>query len=162
VLQDVTRLREAEQLKDDFLSLVSHEFRTPLTAIHGGAHLLVKHGAALDEGTRAELLGDIVAESGRLDRMLANLLTLTAVMAGRVAASTEPVLLARWRGRRRRRWRRGRRATPSWSICRRGCRRSRAIRGCWRRSCTTCTRTRSRTRRPAARCGPPPAWRGRR
>jgi signal transduction histidine kinase len=93
VLQDHTRLREAEQLKDDFLSLVSHEFRTPLTTIHGGAHLLANRGATLGEETRRQLLGDIVAESNRLDQMLANMLTLTAVMAGRLPIRTEPLLL---------------------------------------------------------------------
>jgi signal transduction histidine kinase len=94
VLQDITRLREAEQLKDDFLSLISHEFRTPLTAIHGGAHLLARQGEALDQATRDELLADIVAESSRLDQMLANLLSLAAVMAGRLQPTTEPVLVA--------------------------------------------------------------------
>ncbi len=94
VFQNVTQLRQAEQLKDDFLSLISHEFRTPLTAIHGGAHLLAESGSALDEPTRIELLQDIVAESDRLDRMLKNLLSLAAVMAGRLTPETEPVLIA--------------------------------------------------------------------
>jgi PAS domain S-box-containing protein len=91
VFQDITRLREAEQLKDDFLSLVSHEFRTPLTTIHGGAHLLMNQGEELDPQTRRELLHDIVEESDRLDRMLANMLVLTAVMAGRLEAKLEPL-----------------------------------------------------------------------
>jgi K+-sensing histidine kinase KdpD len=94
VQQDVTRLHEAEQLKDDFLSLISHEFRTPLTAIHGGAQLLLKQRSALNEATQEELLSDIATESERLDHMLANILTLAAVMAGRLEVSTEPVLLA--------------------------------------------------------------------
>ena len=93
VAQDITRLRQAEQLKDDFLSLISHEFRTPLTAIHGGAHLLANQGEALDEATRREILDDVVVESERLDRMLANLLSLAAIMAGRLEPATEPVLL---------------------------------------------------------------------
>jgi K+-sensing histidine kinase KdpD len=93
VIQDITRLREAEQIKDDFLSLISHEFRTPLTAIHGGAHLLLNQGEALDAQTRYELLCDIVDESDRLDRMLANMLVLTDVMAGRLAARAEPLLV---------------------------------------------------------------------
>jgi signal transduction histidine kinase len=93
VLQDITRLREAEQLKDDFLSLISHEFRTPLTSIHGGAHLLAQQGAELDDETRQELLTDIVTESERLDRMLGNMLSLTAILAGRLEPATEPVLL---------------------------------------------------------------------
>jgi K+-sensing histidine kinase KdpD len=99
VYQDVTRLREAEQLKDDFLSLVSHEFRTPLTAIHGGAHLLSEQGDALDDETKRELLQDVVVESARLDRMLANMLSLAAIMAGRLQATTEPILLAALVGR---------------------------------------------------------------
>ena len=94
VLQDVTQVRQAEQLKDDFLALISHEFRTPLTAIHGGAHLLASDAGALDDETRQELLTDVVAESERLDWMLGNLLTLTNVLAGRLRVATEPVLVA--------------------------------------------------------------------
>ncbi|MGI8483331.1 MAG: ATP-binding protein, partial [Thermomicrobiales bacterium] len=93
VFQDMTRLREAEQLKDDFLSLVSHEFRTPLTAIHGGASLLESHRDELDAETQQELLVDISRESGRLDQMLSNMLRLAEVMAGRLQAESEPVLL---------------------------------------------------------------------
>lgn len=93
VLQDVTRLKEAEQLKDDFMSLISHEFRTPLTAIHGGAYLLSRQGDSLDEATRLDLLGDIVTESDRLERMMSNMLSLVAIQAGRLRASTEPVLV---------------------------------------------------------------------
>ena len=94
VLQDITRLREAEQLKDDFISLVSHELRTPVTAIYGGAHLLARQGDALDEATRQEILADIAAESERLDQMLSNLLSLNAIQAGRLEPNTEPVLIA--------------------------------------------------------------------
>lgn len=93
VFQDVSRMRAAEQIKDDFLSLISHEFRTPLTAIHGGAHLLSEQGDILDDDTRKELLDDIVVESARLDRMLANLLSVSEIMAGRFQASTEPILV---------------------------------------------------------------------
>ena len=93
VFQDITRLREAEQLKDDFLSLISHEFRTPLTTIQGGAQLLLNQRTHLDEETLNGLLSDIAVESQRLDRMLHNILSLAAIMAGRLTASTEPVLL---------------------------------------------------------------------
>ncbi len=93
VFQDITRLREAEQLKDDFLSLISHEFRTPLTAINGGAALLADAGDAIDTETRAELLGDIVTESKKLDQMLSNMLSVAAIMAGRLTPLAEPVLI---------------------------------------------------------------------
>jgi K+-sensing histidine kinase KdpD len=93
VLQDVTVLRQAEQLKDDFLALVSHELRTPLTAIHGGARLLASARDDLPAAQRQELLDDVVQESGRLDRLLANLLALADILAGRLPVATEPVLL---------------------------------------------------------------------
>jgi len=93
VIQDITRLREAEQLKDDFISLVSHELRTPVTTIYGGAHLLAHEGETLDEGTRASILADIVAESERLEQMLSNLLSLASIQAGRLEPNTEPVLI---------------------------------------------------------------------
>ncbi|MGC4108279.1 MAG: ATP-binding protein [Thermomicrobiales bacterium] len=91
--QDVTALREAEQLKDDFLSLLSHEFRTPLTAIHGGAHMLEAEWGRLDPTTEQELLADIARESNRLDQLLSNMLRLAEVLAGRLQPATEPVLL---------------------------------------------------------------------
>lgn len=94
VIQDVTELRQAEQLKDDFLALISHEFRTPLTAIHGGAHLLANDAGTLNVDGRRELLSDVVAESERLDRMLGNILTLANVLGGRLRVATEPVLVA--------------------------------------------------------------------
>lgn len=91
---DVSRERVAEQVKDDFLSLISHEFRTPLTAIHGGALLLSQQGEVMDAEMRQELLHDIGEESLRLDRMLGNLLSVSEIMAGRFQASTEPILVS--------------------------------------------------------------------
>jgi signal transduction histidine kinase len=93
VFQDITRIREAEQLKDDFLSLVSHELRTPLTAIHGGAYLLANQGESIDSETRQDILEDLVRESERLDRTLSNMLTLTAIEAGQTDPETEPILV---------------------------------------------------------------------
>lgn len=93
VFQDITRIREAEQLKDDFLSLVSHELRTPLTAIHGGAYLLATQHDGVDAETRQEILDDLVQESKRLDRTLHNILTLTAIEAGQVDPELEPLLI---------------------------------------------------------------------
>lgn len=93
VFQDFSSLRAAEQIKDDFLSLISHEFRTPLTAIHGGALLLHQQWDDLDEETRHELLDDIGTESSRLDRMLGNLLSVAEIMAGRFLGETEPIVI---------------------------------------------------------------------
>lgn len=93
VFEDATWLQRADQLKDDFLALISHEFRTPLTAIHGGAHMLSRRGERLDPATRDELLRDIVTESERLEQMLNNLMSATSIQAGRLDPATEPIIV---------------------------------------------------------------------
>ncbi len=93
LFRDVTRAREAEQLKDDFLSLVSHELRTPLTTIQGAAHILLAQGDDLAPEARAALRLDIASESDRLGRMLRNMLALAAYQAGRLHVERDPFLV---------------------------------------------------------------------
>ena len=93
LFRDVTRAREAEQLKDDFLSLVSHELRTPLTTIQGAAHILLAQGDDLAPEARAALRLDIASESDRLGRMLRNMLSLAAYQAGRLHVERDPFLV---------------------------------------------------------------------
>ncbi len=91
VFQDITKIRDAEQLKDDFLSLVSHELRTPLTTIQGGAHMLMDDRGALDAETRQGLISDIYSESRRLATLVENMVQLANIRAGRFEMETEPV-----------------------------------------------------------------------
>ncbi len=91
VFQDITRLKDAEQLKDDFLSLVSHELRTPLTTIHGGSHLLRETGLDLEPDTMLEILDDIYNESRRLATLVENMVQLANIRAGRFKIDAEPV-----------------------------------------------------------------------
>ena len=93
LFRDVTAAREAEQLKDDFLSLVSHELRTPLTTIQGAAHILLTQGDELTPMAREMLRLDIASESERLTRMLKNMLALAAYQAGRLHVERDPFLL---------------------------------------------------------------------
>ncbi len=93
VFQDISKAKEAEQLKDEFISLVSHELRTPLTSIKGAARTILRHYNSLDEGTRGELLRDIDEESDRLYRLVENLLDFSRAEAGVLRLATEPVHL---------------------------------------------------------------------
>lgn len=95
VFQDISKAKEAEQLKDEFISLVSHELRTPLTSIKGAARTLLRHYSALDEGTRQELLRDVDEESDRLYRLVENLLDFSRAEAGVIRLATEPVHLGK-------------------------------------------------------------------
>ena len=76
-------LRRSDELKTALLHGVSHEFRTPLTAIRTAADALATSGAP-DGGT--ELLAVLAEESARLDRLVANLLDLSRLEAGGLVA----------------------------------------------------------------------------
>jgi signal transduction histidine kinase len=93
VFQDITQLKDAEQLKDDFLSLIAHELRTPLTTVQGGAMLLQRHWAILDAETRSETLDDISTESRRLAILIDNTVQLANIRAGRLKLDAEPTLV---------------------------------------------------------------------
>ncbi|HMB70667.1 MAG TPA: hybrid sensor histidine kinase/response regulator [bacterium] len=76
------QLREIERIKDDLLSTVSHEFRTPLTAMKGFLSL-ASHGDQTNlRPDQVHSLEAIRANVDRLDNMIANLLTLTECQDG--------------------------------------------------------------------------------
>ncbi|MFF2888304.1 ATP-binding protein [Paenibacillus sp. NPDC057967] len=71
-------LKQLEQMRQDFVSNVSHEIQTPLTSISGFATAL-KHGSLVAEGDRNHYLDIIIAESGRLSKLSDNLLKLASL-----------------------------------------------------------------------------------
>jgi two-component system, OmpR family, phosphate regulon sensor histidine kinase PhoR len=83
VLHDITELRKLERVRRDFVANVSHEFRTPLTAIQGFAETLLA-GAMNDPQHRERFLGIIVEHSRRLARLTEDLLELSKMDADRL------------------------------------------------------------------------------
>jgi K+-sensing histidine kinase KdpD len=73
-LDALGRLREAGQIREDLIASVSHEFRTPLTAIRGSAATLAARGDRIPPETRARLLRGIVEHADRLGRLLEDML----------------------------------------------------------------------------------------
>jgi signal transduction histidine kinase len=60
----------------DFAAAVSHEFKTPLAGITGAVELLQDHGATMKPEDRTRFLGNIAADSGRLNQLVTRLLDL--------------------------------------------------------------------------------------
>lgn len=81
-VRDVTRLREADELKQTLLSVISHELKTPVSIIKGYADTLAREDADWDKETLAEGLAVIEEEADRLDRLINNLLEASRLQAG--------------------------------------------------------------------------------
>jgi two-component system phosphate regulon sensor histidine kinase PhoR len=93
VLHDITELRKLERVRRDFVANVSHEFRTPLTAIQGFAETLLA-GAMNDPQNRERFLGIIVEHSRRLARLTEDLLMLSKMDADRLELEIRRVSVA--------------------------------------------------------------------
>ncbi len=76
------QLAELNQAKSDFVSIVSHEFRTPLTVIQGFSEML--RDEEIDPDEIKEYAGDINTEAVRLNRMINDLLDLERMESGRM------------------------------------------------------------------------------
>jgi PAS domain S-box-containing protein len=86
-------LQKLDELKSDFVSLVSHELRAPLTNINGGIELVLNHPKGMPESTRGSLTL-VQAEIRRLTRFVESILDLSALDAGRVPLYPGPLNLS--------------------------------------------------------------------
>jgi two-component system sensor histidine kinase KdpD len=77
-----TEAEEALQARDEALAIVSHDLRTPLTAIKTSVSTLRNPGGPLNEGTRGELLGTIEAEADRLVHFVGDALAMSRLESG--------------------------------------------------------------------------------
>jgi two-component system, OmpR family, phosphate regulon sensor histidine kinase PhoR len=93
VLHDITELRKLERVRRDFVANVSHEFKTPLTAIQGFSETLLA-GAIDDPQNRERFLGIILEHSRRLARLTDDLLKLSQMDADRLELEIRRVSVA--------------------------------------------------------------------
>lgn len=90
VLHDVSELRRLERVRQDFVANVSHEFKTPLTAIQGFAETLLA-GAVDDPQNNRRFLEIIREHASRLARLTDDLLKLARIEAGKLELEFRPV-----------------------------------------------------------------------
>lgn len=81
-VRDITRFREADVLKDTFISVVSHELKTPVAIIKGYAETLRRPEARRNPALVEEMLTSITEESDRLARLVDDLLDASRLQAG--------------------------------------------------------------------------------
>lgn len=84
VLQDVTRLMRFDELKNDLVATVAHEFRTPLTSLRMAIHLCAEEVVGPLTEKQADLIGAARDECERLQGIVDDLLDLSRIQAGRM------------------------------------------------------------------------------
>ena len=82
VRERTLELTRANAAKDEFLGMISHELKTPITVIAGNAEALTRHGDALSPEQRDGALLDVRIEADRLQRIIDNLLVLARLEGG--------------------------------------------------------------------------------
>ena len=95
VLRDVTEQRQREAVRETFIGILSHELRTPVTTIFGGARVLSRDDNGLDEATRREILTDVADEAERLKRLVEDVVAMSRFGESDTDLGREPVLLQR-------------------------------------------------------------------
>lgn len=92
-LRDIAERKKLDELKDEFIGLVSHELRSPLTVIIGAINTALGEWTRLSPQEMRQLLQDASVEAESLSHLLGNLLELSRAQANRLLLYIEPVHL---------------------------------------------------------------------
>ncbi|HZY44270.1 MAG TPA: ATP-binding protein, partial [Anaerolineae bacterium] len=92
-VRDMTHLREADDLKNTFISVISHELKTPVALIKGYAGTLRREDARWNQKTVRDSAGVIEEEADRLTQLIDNLLDASRLQAGALKLNVGDVAL---------------------------------------------------------------------
>jgi PAS domain S-box-containing protein len=91
VVRDVTRERQTDELKADFVASVSHELRTPLTPIKGFLMTLLREDRDFTQDRRNEYYKLMLLQAQRLERLIEDLLEVTRLETGAGLVDSTPI-----------------------------------------------------------------------
>ncbi len=83
-------LKELDAMKTEFLSIASHELRTPITVIRGYAAMLLRHGGSLSEAESSEFVHMIDDRAEHLGRLVEDVLDVSRIEGGMLSLHEEP------------------------------------------------------------------------
>ena len=93
-LQDMTALEELDRLRAEFLGMVSHELRAPLTSIKGSAATVLGSSADLDPAVVRQFFRIIDEQAGHMHDLVADLLDVARIETGTLPVTPEPAEVA--------------------------------------------------------------------
>ena len=89
-MQDMTPLEDLERLRADFLAVVSHELRSPLSSIKGSAATVLDSANNMDPGLVRQFMGIIEDRADHMNELVSDLLDIARIETGALAVSAEP------------------------------------------------------------------------
>ncbi|MBE3115524.1 MAG: PAS domain S-box protein [Actinobacteria bacterium] len=90
LLQDITKLKEIDELKSEFISSVSHELRTPITSVIMAAELLEKEIPGKVNKEQKEMLRIVLEDGNRLKNLINDILDLSRLQSSKVDLDLKP------------------------------------------------------------------------
>lgn len=93
IFRDITHEVEVDRLKSEFVATVSHELRTPMTSIRGYVDLLLMGAAGALNEMQTNFLNVIKGNTERLNALVADLLDISRIEAGRITLTPQPLNL---------------------------------------------------------------------
>ncbi len=93
-MQDMTPLEEVERLRAEFLGMVSHELRMPLTSIWGSVMAMLDSSEDLDPAEMRQFLRIILEQAGSMRDLIGNLLDVARIETGELPVDPEPAEVA--------------------------------------------------------------------
>ncbi len=91
LLEDITRLKEIDSMKSEFVSTVSHEFRTPLTSMNMGLSMVINEDTGELNEEQRELLEAAYEDVERLTELVNDLLDLSKIESGKIEMEFDKV-----------------------------------------------------------------------
>src|SRR5690606_4858412 len=88
------KLKEMDQTKDDFISMASHQLRTPLTSVKGYISMVIEGDAGKISATQRKLLDQAFVSSQRMVYLIADLLNVSRLKTGKFIIEPKEVNLA--------------------------------------------------------------------
>ncbi len=93
VFRDITLQEEIDRMKSEFISLASHQLRTPLSAIKTYSHMLVDGYMGKLTATQKQSLRTIIGAADRMNELVSTLLNITRIESGTIAVTPKQVQL---------------------------------------------------------------------
>jgi two-component system CheB/CheR fusion protein len=83
-IEDITERKELEQQKDEFISIASHELKTPITSVKAYTQILGRRFRKADDMKSVELVEKMDSQLDKLTNLIGDLLDITKIEAGRI------------------------------------------------------------------------------